>query len=67
MADEADLGNDTADQTLQSYINRVRAQAEYSLVPCGHCYNCDELVQGARLFCDGFCRDDYDLRKRRRG
>jgi hypothetical protein len=59
--DEADKGNETADKTLQTYINRIRKRAETSLIPTGFCFNCEEVIRG-RLFCDTECRDDYEKR-----
>lgn len=63
MADEADLGNETAEKTLSSHLARVRAAARSSLSPAGRCYNCDEELRSSMLFCDGHCRDDYTKRE----
>lgn len=34
------------------------------LPPCGQCYNCLASLGNGHTFCDGACRDDYDIRKK---
>ena len=65
MADDVDRSNAMAEVALEAYIAQVRARANYSLLPVGVCYNCEEPIQGGRLFCDGECRADYDYRVQR--
>jgi hypothetical protein len=38
-------------------INKLQAR--------GTCYNCAEEVAGQQLFCDGHCREDYQIRTKR--
>jgi hypothetical protein len=40
--------------------NRVVTRMEFT----GFCYNCEEPVKTAALFCDKDCRDDYEHRER---
>jgi len=63
--DEADKGNETAELTLQSYINKIRKRANTTLLVTGFCYNCEEEIRN-RLFCDAECRDDYEKRENRK-
>ncbi|GBL46262.1 hypothetical protein SFMTTN_2075 [Sulfuriferula multivorans] len=37
-----------------------------SMLPSGHCYNCDEDLAAGKLFCDADCRDDYQKRTGRK-
>ena len=30
-----------------------------ALIPCGHCYNCDEEIPLNLLFCNSACHDDW--------
>lgn len=30
----------------------------------GSCYNCEESVDGGRLFCDADCKEDWEYRRR---
>lgn len=64
MADDVDRGNETAEQTLAGYINRVRASLQHEhLTPSGECYNCGEALPEHLIFCSAECRADYDYRK----
>ena len=60
--DEADKGNETAEQTLKGYIARIRAQATSFIKPTGFCFNCAEPSEG-RLFCSSECSHDFEKRE----
>lgn len=61
--DEVDKGNETAEQTLQGYIDRIRARAAAaSIRPTGFCFNCGEESKG-RLFCCSECGSDFEKRE----
>lgn len=60
--DDIDKGNETAEKTLQGYINRVRAQLGNNIKPTGFCLNCAEEC-GGRLFCCTECREDFEKRE----
>ena len=61
MADEIDIANDRAQQDLDAALARARCH-EPPLTPTGRCYNCNEPVLAVALFCDSYCRDDYEHR-----
>jgi hypothetical protein len=61
MADEIDIANDRAQQDLDLALSCARRH-EPALPPTGWCYNCAELLNDDRLFCDRDCRDDYEHR-----
>ena len=63
--DEADRGNEQAEQTLAAYIRAIRDRATDTLTPNGNCYNCGEDLP-LKLFCDADCRLDYDRREHMR-
>ncbi len=57
MSDEADRGNDTA-EFLTENARHVRKP---ELVAFGGCHYCGEVFKSAtQLFCDGYCREDYE-------
>lgn len=61
MADEADLGNETAEQSLRAWIGAVRRREPLRAI--GACHNCGEAVSDPERFCGVECRADYDYRK----
>lgn len=66
MADEIDKANELADVLLAAAINNVRPR----LTPTGKCFSCgeglmDSIIKGS-LFCDEFCRDDYEKQEKMR-
>lgn len=63
MADDIDKANDCAQQFLDQALTAARRH-EPALIPVGFCYNCNEPVAKAALFCDRYCRDDYERRER---
>jgi hypothetical protein len=63
--DEIDRANERAAQFLaHSLANAVKANA----LPAanGHCLNCDEHVVNDERWCDCDCRNDWELRQRKR-
>lgn len=60
--DDIDRGNETAEQTLRGYINKIRALANTHMKPTGFCLNCSESC-GGRLFCCLECREDFEKRE----
>lgn len=61
MADEIDMANDQAEGLRSIALALVRDRA--ALTPKGTCHNCDSGVERGVIFCDAYCRDDYDKRK----
>lgn len=80
--DEADSAEKYMELSMKASL-AARAQVKPELTPRGQCYNCDEplepietktIVEGKEvitkaepLFCDKFCSDDWEARKKRRG
>lgn len=62
---------DQAQQLSQDFVERAieaNRKVEHKLLPRNKCYNCEEFVSGAKLFCDDECRIDWAARiKRIRG
>ena len=44
--------------------NQAARAAQSRLQPCGRCYYCNEVVPASHLFCDNYCRDDYEDEQR---
>jgi hypothetical protein len=64
---EGDTGNDTADLYLRVALSK---RMDAGVKPCGSCHYCSEKVSHGGLFCDSFCRDDFEKEqaaKRRNG
>jgi hypothetical protein len=59
--DIIDQANDLIDQEMAA---RLSSRKYNTLAPTGECYNCGELVDIPRTFCDADCRDDWDRRRR---
>lgn len=63
MADEIDKANELTEVLLTAAINNVRPK----LIPNGKCFNCGEALlvhlKGS-LFCDVYCREDYETQER---
>lgn len=56
-----------ADDCAQQFLDQALAAArrhEPALRPVKGCYNCGEGVAEFLLFCDLYCRDDYERRVR---
>lgn len=61
--DDIDRAQDRALHDTQRAIDQAR-QSIAPLPPCGQCYNCLASLGNGNTFCDGACRDDYDIRKK---
>lgn len=67
MADEADLGNDKAQDFLDGYLDEVRAHLEKrEAEPTGFCLNprCEEGLGDERLYCNAECAEEHARIKR---
>lgn len=66
MPDEVDKANDLAEVLLDAAIRASRPR----LRPTGSCFNCGESlmtdIRAGSLFCDEFCRDDYEKQEKMR-
>ena len=63
MADDADRAQLEIESEL-SHAKRA-ARARLSLIPSGHCHNCDEHIKHVgQLFCDQECARDFEKRER---
>lgn len=62
---------DQAQQLSQDFVERAieaNRKVEHKLLPRNKCYNCDDSVEGEKLFCSDECREDWQTRiKRVRG
>ena len=64
MADDVDIANDRAQQSLDLAISAARRSGAY-IQPNGQCYNCEAPLPCDLRFCDTNCRDDYQARQPR--
>jgi hypothetical protein len=60
---------DRAEEKIESQIACGIAHSRYllakdSLIACGSCYWCGTGLHAGEIFCDNFCRDDYQKDKR---
>ena len=60
--DIIDQANDLIEREMQA---RLASRRPAPLPPTGDCYNCGEILEGDRRWCDADCRDEYDRRARR--
>lgn len=58
MADDIDLAQSETDLLQAQALANLRSNDR--LKPTGRCYNCEESVGEAQLFCSPECRDDYE-------
>ena len=62
MADEADRGNEVAEQRLQAQLNAHKSQLNQAGADwpygSGRCKNCGEVIDDGRPYCSEECRDD---------
>lgn len=65
-SDILDVASNQTQKELESLITAHLARAQKQLPLRGTCYNCDEEVGENLLFCDEFCRDDYQYREERK-
>jgi hypothetical protein len=61
MADIADITQDRAEAEAELFAKRRR---EPSLIAVGACYFCSTECAKPLLFCDSYCRDDYEREQR---
>jgi hypothetical protein len=61
MADEIEQTADREESLLEARIASVRTEAKKHMPFTGRCYNCGEPL-GNGIYCDGYCRDDYQAR-----
>lgn len=64
--DEADYGNERAQQMLQAAIEEHQYQLSHavSAFEIGRCRNCDDKIGDDRSYCDQDCRNDHQDRLR---
>jgi hypothetical protein len=62
VSDEIDQAQELSQDFVERAIEANR-RTQHKLVPRGKCFNCDEVVEGSRLFCEGDdCREDWEFR-----
>jgi len=61
MTDIYDQATEKEEQERMLSLQAVRSR-QPSILPKGHCYNCDLSLDDRSLFCDGDCRDDWQAR-----
>lgn len=64
MSDKADHTDDITELFMREAMSN-RNKARRTLVPTGFCFYCTETVNSGELFCNKFCRDDYQDEQRR--
>jgi predicted nucleic acid-binding Zn ribbon protein len=72
MSDDADRAEERIEAAISDAIAHVRHKMKQaSISPCNACHFCGEWVKAGVLFCDTFCREDYEAqeaaRKRNNG
>lgn len=61
--DQVDVANDQAlDETARALDNMKRSFVK--MQPNGMCRYCEDSVSNDRLFCDSWCRDQYENEQR---
>jgi hypothetical protein len=63
MPDFADLAAEREQIDTARAIEAARRPST-TLQPRGACHNCDAPLDKPALFCDAYCRDDWQLRTR---
>ena len=61
--DEADQSDDHIIASLAESIASVRRRP--TMKPTGICLNCEEILNGGRLFCSSECGEDFEVRIRK--
>jgi hypothetical protein len=61
MPDDADVTQARAEVEAEFFARRTRAPG---LSPIRVCYFCSSTIDGNFLFCDSYCRDDYEREER---
>lgn len=68
MTDICDRAAVEEERERTEALRRQAARAAQSrILPVGVCHNCDEPVLAGRLFCDCYCREDYEQRVKQKG
>lgn len=62
MPHDADYAAELTMSRVEEKVAEIRAQPK--LKPTGNCHHCDEPT--TQLFCDEFCRDDFQKREQAR-
>ena len=57
-----DLAEISQRREVEIGLQQARAKLHNRLLPVGTCYNCQEGVHSAALFCDSDCEKDYTAR-----
>ena len=66
MPDEIDQAQDHIEKSMAAALEAQRHKRDV-MPPNGKCYNCDApLESDLHRFCDTECRDDFQIRNRRR-
>ena len=65
-SDILDVASSQTQKELESILKAHRERSEPNMTPKGTCYYCDEPNNKQLVFCDEYCRDDYDYDKQRR-
>ena len=61
MPDDIDRAQEREQQIRDAALADQAHRARHrELIPCGHCHRCDEPVRGDALFCNSYCRDDWE-------
>lgn len=63
--DEIDKYQQFEEIYLQSRVKQSRKPVK-KMKKIGRCYNCEESIDNDLLFCDSDCRDDWEMRLKRR-
>lgn len=62
MSDDADRTQDRIE--LEEKIRRKYRQTDAPIMGTGFCLNCGEALSKDMRWCDQYCRDDYEQRKK---
>ena len=65
MPDEIDQAQDHIEKSMAAALEAQRNKRDV-MPPNGKCYNCEESVTDGAKFCNIECRQDFELRNRRR-
>jgi hypothetical protein len=65
FSDSADHAVEVEDRLKEYELQRIRQNRAKSGLPfCGACYYCSTEVSQPRLWCDAYCRDDFEREQR---
>jgi len=60
MSDDADITGDRLELEIELARRVLASRPKRELLPLGLCYNCDDKLADAQLFCDEHCRKDWE-------